>query len=672
MPRLVLGVWLLAFLLRCLFLWQISASPFFDLRLGDAEAYHEWARRIAAGDWIGREVFYQAPLYPYFLAIVYRLVGEGAVALRFIQAFIGATSCALLASAGISLFGRIGAVAGCGLALYPPAIFLDALLEKSSLVTLLTSALIATLAVPPDRIGVRRCLAAGLILAMLALTRENALLLIVPVLLWIACGPIGRRGVLAAATACAVVLVPVGVRNYTAGGEFHLTTSQFGPNLYIGNHRGASGTYEALVVGHGNAADEREDATRIAQGSAGRSLGPGEVSSFWTQRALADIRADPMAWLALLGRKAALTFNSAEVADTESLQVYAEWSSLLRLIGRFDFGLVFALGALGTVLTAYRWRHLWFLYAIGGTYALTVVLFYVFGRYRFPLVPFLLILAAGGVAEISRFWRTADRRPRRLRTMTAVGAMTLAMIVSRLPLDNQLASRAVHYSGIATALRGDPARRDRALEFYRRALTEAPQYPPAHLGIGALLAELDRPAEAIPHYRAALESWPDYAEARYNLGHALVATGRPDEASQQYAHALRLQPEDVDTHVALAKALLAMQQPEPAAGHYAQALALQPGNIRALVGAGVALTQLGRSNEAIENYRRALRLDPRDDDAYNNYGWTLATEGRIAEAIPYFKRALELNPANENARRNLEQAQQIREMSQRGSQNKTP
>jgi Flp pilus assembly protein TadD len=465
--------------------------------------------------------------------------------------------------------------------------------------------------------------------------------------------------VLAAATACTVVLVPVGVRNYTAGGEFHLTTSQLGPNFYIGNHRGATGTYEALVVGHGNAADEREDATRIAQESAGRRLGPGEVSSFWTRRALADIRADPMAWLALLGRKAALTFNSAEVADTESLHVYAEWSSLLRLIAPFDFGLVFAGGALGTVLTAYRWRRLWFLYAIGGTYALSVVLFYVFARYRFPLVPILLILAAGGVAEIRRFRATADRRPRRLRTMIAVGAMGLAIGASRLPLDDQRAARAVHYAGIATALRGDPARRDRALEFYQRALTEAPQYPPAHLGIGALLGEIDRSAEAIPHYRAALEHWPDYAEARYNLGHALAATGRSDEASEQYAHALRLQPDDVDAHVAMAKALLAMQQPGPAAGHYAQALALQPGNIRALVGAGVALTQLGRANDAIESYRRALQLDPRDDDAYNNFGWTLATGGRLAEAIPYFKRALELNPANENARRNLEQAQQI-------------
>ena len=51
--------------------------------------------------------------------------------------------------------------------------------------------------------------------------------------------------------------MPVGLRNKAVGGEFHLTTSQLGPNFYIGNHAGAIGTYEALVVGHGSAADER-------------------------------------------------------------------------------------------------------------------------------------------------------------------------------------------------------------------------------------------------------------------------------------------------------------------------------------------------------------------------------------------------------------------------------
>src|SRR5262245_31399286 len=60
-------VFLVALAVRLLHLWQIRRAPFFDVLLGDARGYDAWAQQIAAGDWIGRDVFYQAPLYPYFL-----------------------------------------------------------------------------------------------------------------------------------------------------------------------------------------------------------------------------------------------------------------------------------------------------------------------------------------------------------------------------------------------------------------------------------------------------------------------------------------------------------------------------------------------------------------------------------------------------------------------------
>ena len=221
---------------------------------------------------------------------------------------------------------------------------------------------------------------------MLTLTRENALLLLLPILLWIALAPIPRRARVNATSAfvaaCLALLLPVGIRNLATGGGFHLTTAQFGPNFYIGNHAGASGTYEALAVGRGSAADEQQDATRLAEQGAGQTLTASEVSTFWANRAWSDIRSQPIAWLRLLVRKTALTFNAAEIADTETLDVYAEWSALLRMLRPFDFGVLLAVAALGALLTA-MWRRLWLLYAVAATYAVSVVLFYVFARYRF-------------------------------------------------------------------------------------------------------------------------------------------------------------------------------------------------------------------------------------------------------------------------------------------------
>jgi 4-amino-4-deoxy-L-arabinose transferase-like glycosyltransferase len=181
-------VWLFAFALRGLYIWQISHAPFYHLRIGDAEEFHLWAQSIAAGDWIGKGVFYVAPLYPYLLAILYKTAGNSETTVRLAQACVGACSCVLLALAGTSLFGRRGIMAGILLAAYPVAIFLDGLLEKSCLTTLFITALVYLLTRnESDRQTERwRAVLTGVVLGLLALTRENALLLIAPVLLWTA------------------------------------------------------------------------------------------------------------------------------------------------------------------------------------------------------------------------------------------------------------------------------------------------------------------------------------------------------------------------------------------------------------------------------------------------------------------------------------------------------
>ena len=101
---------------------------------GRRRGYDEWARRIAEGEWLGTDVFYQAPLYPYFLGAIYALLGRDLFVVRVCQAIVGALSCATLSMAAERLFSRrAGLIAGLGLALYAPAIFFDALIQKTVL-----------------------------------------------------------------------------------------------------------------------------------------------------------------------------------------------------------------------------------------------------------------------------------------------------------------------------------------------------------------------------------------------------------------------------------------------------------------------------------------------------------------------------------------------------------
>ena len=162
--------------LRAVLLWQLSDSALFQMRMGDGRVYHLWAERIAAGDWIGDEVFFQAPLYPYFLAVLYWLIGPELITVRLAQIVIGAASCLLLTQAGWRLFSKpVGIAAGVILALYAPALFSAAMIQKSVLDIFFVCTVLWLMGLLQERYTPKLCLGLGLSIGALILTRENAL-----------------------------------------------------------------------------------------------------------------------------------------------------------------------------------------------------------------------------------------------------------------------------------------------------------------------------------------------------------------------------------------------------------------------------------------------------------------------------------------------------------------
>jgi hypothetical protein len=149
---------------------------------------------------------------------------------------------------------------------------------------------------------------------MLTLSRENAAVFAAAILVWLLWGHrhLATDRLFPAAwllAGLAIVLLPVAARNKLVGGEFHLTTSQFGPNFYIGNNETASGIYQPLRFGHGDPRYERQDATELAQQATGRPLTAAEVSrtGHGVRRIHLDAAGD---WLELTGRKIMLAERS--------------------------------------------------------------------------------------------------------------------------------------------------------------------------------------------------------------------------------------------------------------------------------------------------------------------------------------------------------------------------
>lgn len=651
------AVFCAAVALRLVYIAQIRPSPFFDVLLGDARRYDSWALQIAGGDWLGAEVFYQAPLYPYFLGVIYALFGHSVLAVRVCQALIGAAACTLIALTARRLFSeRAGLIAGLGMAVYAPAIFFDGLLQKSALDLFFVSLcvwFISGMVTQSERSWRSLCL--GITIGALALTRENGLIFAIPILLWLATGSqLGQRdrvrsvGLFIIGMTC--VLLPVAARNAVVGGEWHLTTAQFGPNLYIGNNPNADGTYAALREGRGSPEYEREDAIELAEAASGRRLTPGEVSDFWTRRAVEFALSDPAAWVKLMWRKLTLLWNRTETLDTESQQSYEEWSPLLHALAWVGhFGVLVPLAVLGVFATWRLRRTIGIYYVMAMMYAASVLLFYVSARYRLPLVPFLILFAAAGLVSLREFVRASNAR-----TMATASLIVAAVgIFTNYPLLSADLMRATTENNLGTALQTNQ-RLEEAERHYRRAIAIQPDYAPPYVNLGALLMAQNRAQEAVGAYQQATELNFAGIDLDYQLGNAFLKAGKPEAAVDHFRRAIDAGRESADLYNNLGVALTYMNREREAIVAYRKSLQLRPDNAGLHFTVGTLLLQQGTFEEAVDEFRAGLQLMPDSAEAHNNLGNALASSGRTAEAIAEFEHALRLNPNLVSARRNLE------------------
>jgi 4-amino-4-deoxy-L-arabinose transferase-like glycosyltransferase/Tfp pilus assembly protein PilF len=633
-----------ALALRGLYLAQASDAPLFDMLLMDGAAYKAWGSRIAAGDWLGSEVFYQAPLYPYFLALIELVFGDGLGAIRAVQALLGALSCGLLFLAGAWFFSRrIGWIAGLALAFYPPALFFDGLIQKASLGGVLVTALLALLGRARHAPSRTLWLAVGATLGALMATREETVLL-VPVVL--AASFLLSRGrahvpscVAATLGGLALVLAPIAARNAHVGGEFVLTTSQAGTNFYIGNHEGARGVYEPLLPGRGNTAFERNDARELAEQAEGRPLTPNEVSSHWFGRSFEWIAAHPGAWAALLARKFALALNAYEIPDYEDQDYYAEHSGLLRWLAYLlHLGVVAPLAAAGVYLCWPQRREFAVLLALGAVLLLGVTLFYVFARYRYPLAPIALLFAAAAVVRVREAWLAGERAKLARAGLAAV----LVAVLSNWPLVDRRAQLAMSLSNAGAALI-DAGRGAQALDALRRSV-ELADDADNRANLSTALLAANQPREALTHAQKALALRRDDPELLRRLAAAQLASGDERAGIDTLKQAIQLRPNEFATWEQLVGVFVARGDWMRAIETARNAARYNPGEIAA----GLQLAWLLSSAEdrslraPAEAVEIALQLDrnTRGEDlrVLDMLGATLMSAGREQEAQEVFER----------------------------------
>jgi len=545
-----LAIFIFALIIRFIYLAEIKGHAIFSILLGDAESYDAWAQEIIRHGWVGERTFYQAPFYPYFLALIYTIGGRDFVIVRLVQAAIGAASCVLLAGAGARFFNRrTGWIAGLLLSLYAPAVFFDLLIQKAVLGMFFMCLLIFLMSKVMDPDSNRNhpalWILMGAVLASFALVRENALILVPAVVTWMIVyfrhngwRQIVSKG-LCLAIGLACVFSPVILRNYVVGGEFVLTTSQLGPNFYIGNNKDATGFYRPLIWDHSDWKFERSDAQNLAEQAKGKELTPNEVSDYWLSETLADIQDNPGRWLRLMARKWSMTWNSVEISDSESIYAHYGFSALLGALGKiFQFGILMPLAILGICLSWPQRKNLWGLLWVWLCFAVSVTLFFVFARYRHPMAAIMLLFAAAG---LNLAYQCILKK--QLKTL-AVGVLIalLGAVFVNWPVVSVAKMEAPTYFNIGYELeqRNDL---DDAKIFYQKSVAMDRSNTLAHNNLGMVAMKQQHPHEAIKHFEDAVAAKPDNWDARVNLGIVLGDMGRKAEAIEQYKQVINNDPD---------------------------------------------------------------------------------------------------------------------------------
>ena len=229
------GWFCLALLLRWL-VCVLYPAPLYS----DMQDYHRIAQEILQGKFSYAHI-YRPPLYPFFLAAVYKIFGntaKGYMAARLLQGVISAVSCWLvfkiarhLADERVAYYSYVFSVC------YAPHLFFSSVLLTE---TLFTFFLLLTILFLLSFAGSSRpayLVAAGIAAGLGALTRSTLLALIpfIGCWMWFSSGKKKASvAFLVFSLTVMIVLAPHVFRNYKLTGELKLTSFNGGVNFALG------------------------------------------------------------------------------------------------------------------------------------------------------------------------------------------------------------------------------------------------------------------------------------------------------------------------------------------------------------------------------------------------------------------------------------------------------
>lgn len=473
-PRYVLGaIVLLSIVLRVAFFAEMNATPLINLdrwSQSDMHYYNDWARQIAAGDWLSANVgppmhlwqrdiadqyltehpleradleqqtrtagsdvdldavlwrtwmhtprFYQDPVYQYLVGVTYKILGSDVRYVFGWQMALGVFTNVLIWLLARRYFGDLVAAIAGGLAvLCAPLMYYETILLRESTVVFASLAIIWLIDYAIRRGSWWLFAALGVAVGAAGLLKSTMLLFGAVAAAAIAIAFRTRtRQLLASAGAMAgglaLAFTPFAVRNVTVRAPMIGWPS-------LGSFTFVSSNEESYSPDDGFSVNVPLMSKFLGETDAGWGAA---LDTSFRGRSIDSIAS--MVW-----RKWDRSWHWYEIPNNDNIYYAARSVPLLRWLP-VTFGILAPLAIVGLVIGLRGWRETWLLYQLVLMSIAPLVIFYVLGRFRVPLiaacVPFSA-LTAGRIVE----WL---QQRRYTRTVAAVAAVALVALWTARPL----------------------------------------------------------------------------------------------------------------------------------------------------------------------------------------------------------------------------------------------
>lgn len=515
---------LLWIVIRVVYFNQLTTSPVYQMyrwEESDNAFFDEWARYLAGGDWLNRQslhpyhswhrdmaeyyfqlhpdklqqildanpnrdstfvpgktlwnewyggnTYHQEPLYPYVLAVFYKLTGNGVYWMLALQSLLGVLCGVFLCLLARRYFGETTAVltgllyAFCGI-----AIFQEGLLLRSSWTAFFAVLSLWMLERAFARGTWRAFLAAGLTLGGAFLLQSSFALFILGALALYFWQERKRPKVFARNTVLLlagffIAFSPVVIRNAMVGAPL-FSSSSVGPVTYI-----AANAYGLKSVGMWS--PEKEICTEIV-GRSGVSMRKAVIETLQSHPSIGT-------YLNTLKIKGLALISGLEWPSNENYYFYKNYLPALDNLF-VNFYWIMAPGLAGIMFALYyRKRVSLAVLAVLAQIAILLI-FYVVGRLRVPLAVLLLPFAAYAFTECLRFTNWKEYAGK----IAVIGALCYLMIYRIYPVDITMLRRAdlntlyelVYLPEIEKYANAQPPQPDKALVAFKDFMRFEPAF----------------------------------------------------------------------------------------------------------------------------------------------------------------------------------------------------